>query len=126
MGKSQKNVSEFVLCLTEQLGLEWKKMMQQQTTEDKREKEGGFNSKRERKRKWCLLRENEEETNKQKKVSFEVRMWTSGVWFEEVILTSTGYRYEEAREEERLRSQHEDFSDMVVEVCYIFTLQIMY
>jgi len=26
-------------------------------------------------------------------------------------------RYEEAREEERLRSQREDFSDMVAEVC---------
>lgn len=27
------------------------------------------------------------------------------------------YRYEEAREEEKLRSQREDFSDMVAEVC---------
>ena len=26
-------------------------------------------------------------------------------------------RYEEAREEEKLRSQREDFSDMVAEVC---------
>lgn len=66
MGKSQKkNVIVCVLCLTKQLGLEWKKRMQQQTAEDKREKEGGFNSKRERK--WWLLRENEEERNKQKK-----------------------------------------------------------
>jgi len=67
MGKSQK--SEWMcLCLTEQLGLEWKKTMQQQTAEDKREKEGGFNSKREIERKWWwLLRENEEERNKQKR-----------------------------------------------------------
>jgi len=28
-------------------------------------------------------------------------------------------RYEEAREEEKLRNQREDFSDMVAEVCYI-------
>jgi len=50
----------------------------------------------------------------------------SWVRFEAVILTSTGYRYEEAREEEKLRSQREDFSDMVAEVCYIFTLQFVY
>lgn len=30
------------------------------------------------------------------------------------------YRYEEAREEEKLRSQREDFSDMVAEVCGYF------
>ena len=30
------------------------------------------------------------------------------------------YRYEEAREEEKQRSQREDFSDMVAEVCYIY------
>lgn len=31
-------------------------------------------------------------------------------------------RYEEAREEEKLRSQREDFSDMVAEVCFLSNL----
>jgi hypothetical protein len=33
-------------------------------------------------------------------------------------------RYEEAREEEKLRSQREDFSDMVAEVCHLLVYQI--
>lgn len=57
------------LCLTEQLGLEWKKTMQQQTAEDKRERRKVDLTAREREseRKWWLLRENEEERNKQKR-----------------------------------------------------------
>ena len=31
------------------------------------------------------------------------------------------FRYEEAREEEKMRSQREDFSDMVAEVCIHFS-----
>ena len=33
-------------------------------------------------------------------------------------------RYEEAREEEKLRGQREDFSDMVAEVCHLPVYQI--
>lgn len=35
------------------------------------------------------------------------------------LLFSLIHRYEEAREEEKLRSQREDFSDMVAEVRYL-------
>lgn len=41
------------------------------------------------------------------------------MWLVEFLILHKIDRYEEAREEEKLRSQREDFSDMVAEVYFL-------
>lgn len=47
--------------------------------------------------------------------------WHSLIWLVEFLILYAIDRYDEAREEEKLRSQREDFSDMVAEVCLLLT-----